>query len=236
MVDLTILLTAAIFIALPLLAILLKGLGGLAAGWPPGLLAAWSTSLVIALVSTTLALGLALVLAHMIDAADRGTRIELFVLLLLATSPFVIGTGLFILINPFASPFALALPITALVNAALALPLMLRIIRPALARVRQNYGRLADGLGLTGWSRLRLLTLPQIRPELGFATGLAAALSMGDLGVITLFAPPDVQTLPLLMYRLMGSYQMGAAAGVALVLVASAFWLFYVFDKGGRHA
>jgi len=128
------------------------------------------------------------------------------------------------------------LPVTALVNAALALPVMLRILRPALSRVRQDYGHLAEGLGLSGWARFKLLTLPQIRPELGFATGLAAALSMGDLGVITLFAPPDVQTLPLLMYRLMGSYRMEAAAGVALLLVASSFGLFYLFDKGGRGA
>ena len=157
-------------------------------------------------------------------------------MLLLATSPFVIGTGLFILVNPFASPFALALPITALVNAALSLPIMLRILRPALTRVQHDYGHLAAGLGLRGWPRFKLLTYPQIKPELGFATGLAAALSMGDLGVITLFAPPDIQTLPLFMYRQMGSYQMDAAAGSALLLVASSFALFYFFDKGGRNA
>ncbi len=227
---------AAAFIGLPMGAIIINGAGGLLAGLPEGLVGAWSTSLGIALGSTALALALTLPLAQLIETSPRGHRIELFALLLLATSPFVVGTGLFIIINPFASPFALALPITALVNAALALPLMLRIIRPALHRVQQDYGPLAEGLGLAGWARFRVLTLPQIRPELGFATGLAAALSFGDLGVITLFAPPDVQTLPLLMYRLMGSYQMEAAAGVALVLVTSSFGLFYLFDKGGRHA
>jgi len=233
--DAAVLVLAALFVGLPLLAILLSGLAGVAA-LPSGVWAALMVSLAVAGASTLLALGLSLALAHLIETSPRGGAIELFALLLLATSPFVIGTGLFIIINPFGSPFALALPITALVNAALALPLMLRIIRPALSRVRQDYGRLATGLGLSGWARFRLLTFPQIRPELGFATGLAAALSLGDLGVITLFAPPDVQTLPLLMYRLMGSYQMEAAAAVALVLVASSFGLFYLFDKGGRGA
>ncbi len=233
--DAIVLVLAAAFVGLPMLAILAKGVVGLAA-LPPGLGAALVASLGIAAASTLLAVGLALALAQLIEASPRGRGIELFSLLLLATSPFVIGTGLFIIINPFASPFALALPITALVNAALALPIMLRILRPALSRVRQDYGQLAEGLGLSGWARFKLLTFPQIRPELGFATGLAAALSMGDLGVITLFAPPDVQTLPLLMYRLMGSYRMEAAAGVALVLVASSFGLFYLFDKGGRGA
>jgi thiamine transport system permease protein len=235
LLDSTVLLLAAGFVGLPMLAILLKGLGGLAA-LPAGTGAAFAVSLGVAAASTLLALGLALALAQFIETSPRGRLIELSALLLLATSPFVIGTGLFIIINPFASPFALALPITALVNAALALPLMLRIIRPALSRVQQDYGPLSQGLGLQGWARFRLVTFPQIRPELGFATGLAAALSMGDLGVITLFAPPDTQTLPLLMYRLMGSYRMDAAAAVALVLVLSSFGLFYLFDKGGRNA
>ncbi len=233
--DTLTLLLAAGFVGLPMLAILLKGLAGLGT-LPAGLGAAFAVSLAVATASTLLALALSLTLANLIETSPHGRSIELFSLLLLATSPFVIGTGLFIIINPFSSPFALALPITALINAALALPLMLRILRPALSRVQQNYGPLAEGLGLRGWARFKRLTLPQIRPELGFATGLAAALSMGDLGVITLFAPPDVETLPLLMYRLMGSYQMDAAAGVALVLVAASFGLFYLFDKGGRGA
>ena len=42
--------------------------------------------------------------------------------------------------------------------------------------------------------------------------GLAAALSMGDLGVIALFAAPEGETLPLLLYRLMAAYRMDEAA------------------------
>ena len=36
------------------------------------------------------------------------------------------------------------------------------------------------------------------------------------------------------MYRLMGSYQMDAAAGVGLILVVLSFSLFWLFDRGGR--
>ena len=57
---------------------------------------------------------------------------------------------------------------------------------------------------------------------------------MGDLGVIVLFSGGQDATLPLVMYRLMGAYQMDAAAGVALVLVGMSLTLFWLFDKGGR--
>ena len=66
----------------------------------------------------------------------------------LAASPFVIGTGLFILLYPLADPFALALPVTATVNAAMALPFVLRALLPALAEARIVDGRLADSLGI----------------------------------------------------------------------------------------
>ena len=100
--------------------------------------------------------------------------------------------------------------------------------------MKADYGRLAASLGMTGWTRLRLVILPRIRRPLGFAAGLAAALSMGDLGVITLFAGDQQATLPLAMFRLMGSYQVDAAAGAGLLLLALSLALFWVFDRGGR--
>ncbi len=154
--------------------------------------------------------------------------------LTIAASPLVIGTGLFIVIFPIADPFALALPVTALVNAAMSLPFALRILVPALAGIETHFGPLADQMGLHGMARLRLLWLPRLRRPLGFAAGLAGALSMGDLGVIAMFADPEVATLPLQLYRLMGAYRMGDAASAALLLLALSLAMFWLFDKGGR--
>src|SRR5690606_33076028 len=155
-------------------------------------------------------------------------------LTMLSASPFVIGTGLFIVLHPWVSPFAVALPVTATVNAAMSLPFMLRALIPALAQARAEYGTLAASLGIRGATLFRLVTWPRLRRPAGFATGLAAALSMGDLGVIVLFAPPNGATLPLVMHGLMGSYRTDAAAGAALLLVLLTFGLFWLFDRGGR--
>jgi thiamine transport system permease protein len=227
----------ALFLGLPLAATVAAGVPAVVGGLPPQVWPAAGRSLVVALVSAGLAMGLALALAAFIDArraaGHRGLA-EAAALTTLAASPFVIGTGLFILLRPVADPFALALPVTAAVNAGMALPFALRILLPALGVARRDYGRLADSLGMAGWARFRLVTWPRIRRPAGFACGLAAALSMGDLGVIALFAPPEVATLPLTMQRLMAAYRLGDAAGVALLLVALTFALFWVFDRGGR--
>ena len=121
-------------------------------------------------------------------------------------------------------------------NATLALPFVLRALIPAIQNAEADYGRLADILNLTGLARFRLLILPRIRRPLGFSAGLAAALSMGDLGVIALFADPNTATLPLQVYRLMGAYRMDEASGAAVLLLVLSFGLFWILDRGARRA
>lgn len=236
--DILVLGLTVLFVSTPLITIILRGLPSMTnipiSVWP-----AVKNSLIIALCSAALALTLAVTLALFIDKlkarrSKLATLSEILGLITLSASPFVLGTGLFIIINPFFSPFALALPITALVNATISLPLALRSIMPTLEQNRRIYGPLAESLDMRGLSHFRYLIWPAIRKPAGFATGLAAALSMGDLGVITLFAPPNVETLPLVMYRLMGTYRLDQAASVALILVVLTLTLFWIFDRGGR--
>ncbi len=219
---------AAAFLLIPLGMVLARGLQGLLLVDWPVLAAAWRSTWV-ALGSTALCVSMALALALW-----RSRWAQVIGVLPLATSSLVVGTGLFLILFPFVSPRQVALLVTLIINAALALPFAYRIILPAVRASLDDFGRLSAQLGLSGWARFRIVILPRIRRPLGFAAGVAAALSMGDLGVITLFAGEGQATLPLLMYRLMGAYQMDAAAGVGFILVTLSFALFWVFDRGGR--
>ena len=224
---------AAVFLLLPLGAVAAEGLPRLLS-LPAPVWQAAALSLGVSLAATALAMTLALPIALGAARFRRGRVLEILGMLPLATSALVVGTGLFLILRPVASPGALALPVTALVNAVTALPFCLRALIPAARRVEADYARLADSLGMTGLARLRYLTLPRMRRPLGFAAGLTAALSMGDLGVITLFADPERATLPLQMYRLMSAYRLADAAGAALLLMGLSFGLFWIFDRGGR--
>lgn len=234
--DACVLAALALFLGLPLAAAGVQGALALPA-LPAAVWRAAALSLAVALLSAALAFALGLGLAGLADARKargHGRGVETFGLLSLAASPFVIGTGLFIVLHPVADPFALAVPVTATVNAVMALPFVLRTLLPALTEAREVDGRLADSLGMRGFSRFRLAVWPRLRRPAGFAIGLAAAFSMGDLGVIALSAPPEVATLPLLMQRLMASFRNEAAAGVAFVLVALTLALFWGFNRWGR--
>ncbi|MEO0387946.1 MAG: thiamine/thiamine pyrophosphate ABC transporter permease ThiP [Pseudomonadota bacterium] len=235
LLDCAVLTVAALFLAAPLVLVVQRGVAGLAAGLPPGLWSALFTSLWIALAAAALTalggLGLAQWIVRLGPHAAR--MAESVGLLLLAASPFVLGTGLFVALSRVADPFALALPLTAVLNALLALPFTLRLLVPPLDEVERRFGPLADSLSMRGVDRFRRVTLPVLARPLGFAMGLTAALSAGDLGIIALFAPPGVETLPLYMYRLMGAYRLDAAEGAALVLLCLALALFAVFDRVG---
>ncbi len=222
------------FLAAPLLAVALAGLSGMGS-LPSGLWAAAGRSLMVAVISALLSAMAALVL---VLAVLRGARwLEAAAMLPLAASGLVMGTGLFLIIHPLLPPERLALPVTVLVNAVLALPFLYRALLPEALAMQADYGRLAESLNLRGFGRLRWLVLPRLARPLGFGTGLAAALSMGDLGVIALFAGDRAVTLPLLIQRLTGAYRMEAAASASLLLLLLSFALFWAFDRmGGRHA
>ena len=226
---------ATLFLMAPLTAMAIRGVPALA-GMPVVVWASAGRSVAVAFGSTLLCVGLALAIAVTVQriGGRRARGVELFGMLGLAASPLVLGTGLFILLYPFIRPDRLALPVTALVNAVMALPFALRALVPAVARIERDFGKLADSIGLSGWARLRLLLLPRLTRPLGFAAGLTAALSMGDLGVIALFADAESATLPLQLYRLMGAYRMADAAGAAILLLALSLAAFWIFDRGGR--
>ncbi|PIE14049.1 MAG: thiamine/thiamine pyrophosphate ABC transporter permease ThiP [Rhodobacterales bacterium] len=218
----------ALFLVTPLAMVVLRGAVAL-----PGLDApvwrAAGVSLGIAIASAFLCVALALAMAQ-----TRRGWVEMAGYLGIAASPLVIGAGLFLILNPVLRPSDLAVPVTISVNALAALPFCLRILSPELRAVERDFGQLADQLGMAGRARLRLLILPRLRRTLGFCLGLSAALSMGDLGVIALFADPDFATLPLQILRLMGAYRMEDAAGAGLLLLLLSLALFWSFDRGGR--
>lgn len=228
--DALVLAVATVFLLVPMLAVLLRGVPEMLHLPPPVWLAA-GRSLAVALAAAALAVLAGLALAC---AAERATLAEPVGMLSLAASPVAMGAGLFVLLLPLADPDALVLPLTALVNAVMALPLVLRALVPALRRILAEQGKLAQSLGMVGWARLRWLILPRLRRPLGFAAGIAAALSMGDLGVIALFSDPARATLPMQISYLMGSYRIGEAMAAALLLALLCLALFWVCDRWGR--
>jgi thiamine transport system permease protein len=110
--------------------------------------------------------------------------------------------------------------------------------------IAQQYNMLCHSLGMSGWSRLRLVEWRALRKPIAQSLAISLVLSLGDLGAIALFGSQDFQTLPLYLFQLMGSYRMDGAAVAALLLLLLSLGLFsaieYCFQprrtKGKHHA
>ena len=191
-------------------------------------------SLIVAVVSALLATTLATVMAAARVRCNRTGKwvFDLAVSLYLAVSPIVLGTGLFILLRGLVDVFVIAPLLLVLANMLVALPFAYRVVQGKMARLAHSQDRLCASLDLRGWRRFRLVTFPALAPELGFAAGLSAALSLGDMTVIALFGSQKFQTLPWLLYQTMARYRAEDAAALSLLLFALTLLLFSVFVKG----
>jgi thiamine transport system permease protein len=225
---------AALFLLTPLGMVVAHGIQGLpqlpSSIWPAAL-----RSIAIAIPSALIATAAALMLALAVARRTHGW-LDLAALLPLATSGLVLGTGLFLIVQPWTNPSAIALPVTLVVNAALALPFVYRLLLPEAQALHRDYARLAQSLNIQGFAALSLITLPRLARPIGFGIGIAIALSMGDLGVIALFASDAQATLPLAIQRLTAAYRLDAAAAASLLLITISFTLFAICDWGGRRA
>lgn len=222
-IDAALVCTFSVFLLLPLLAIIARGYPELATlpmlNPQSPLFLATLRSLSIALPAGALALvaSLAIVAAGQFRATKSVTRSAGY--LPLIVPPLVLGTGLFLLFRPSLGAASQGMLLVVLINAMMALPFILQLIRGPLANLDRASQQLADQLGMLGWYRWRWLHWPRLKRPLALAMAYGVGLSLGDFGVIALFGTPGSPTLPVLLYQQLGSYQLAAAAATGLWLI-----------------
>ena len=195
---------------------------------------AFAHSVALAIGAATGAVTLAMSLAMAAAEAQRrhwpllSRLVEFSHSLFLLVPALVLGTSFFILLRPYVAVFDYGFYIILLGNALLSLPFCYRILAPALLTHWHKTDRLCHALRLGIWQRFRLITLPALGAEFAFAFGLSAALSFGDLGIITLFGSQEFETLPYLLFQFMNRYGAAEADLLALVLLGSALSLYYI--------
>ncbi len=244
-----IILIATLFIALPIAGMIISGLASnfIRLLGEPIVQRSIITSLLLACGAAVLCtiLSLTLVCAREYSAARNLKQPRLWrslftgaldsgASLVLIIPPIVIGAGWFILLRQFTDVFTLAPFMVIGVNAVMAMPFAVRLLRPAWDSAAARHNRLCTSLGISGINRLRLIDWPVIRRPLSLSFMFAMALSMGDLGTIALFGSDAVQTLPYLLLQRMGSYRTGDAAGLALILASICFVLMLMTSRNDR--
>ena len=140
----------------------------------------------------------------------------------------VFATGCFIGFRELVNLFDIAFWLVLVGNILFSLPFITRILTPSIERLLLQHDKISLQLGITGFRRFTVLTLPALHREFQLVLGISFAFSLGDLSVITLFGNNDFETLPYYLYQLFGRYGANDADMLGLFILGYIF-VAYIF-------
>ncbi|KKB85851.1 sulfate/thiosulfate transporter subunit [Devosia limi DSM 17137] len=114
------------------------------------------------------------------------------------------------------------------------IPFVVRTVQPVLEEVEADIEEAAMTLGATPWQVFSRVVWPAIMPA--FITGcvLSFARSLGEFGAVVFIAgnlPGLTEIVSLLIYIRLDEYNYPAAAGLATVLLATAFFTLFLTNS-----
>ncbi|QIX28881.1 iron ABC transporter permease [Nocardioides sp. JQ2195] len=160
--------------------------------------------------------------------AERRLRglLDGFFMLPLGISAVTLGFGFMITLDHPPVDFRESPMLVPMAQALVAMPLVVRTLVPVLAGIDDRQRQAAYSLGASPLRALCTVDLAVVWKPLLAAAGFAFAISLGEFGATSFLARIDHPTLPVLIYRLLGTpgthnYGMALAASVVLALATA---------------
>lgn len=168
-------------------------------------------------------------------SATRGERrlrgtLDAFFMLPLGVSAVTLGFG-FLLTLDTSSPL-----LVPLAQALVALPLVVRTLVPVLQGIDDRQRQAAASLGAGPLRAFRTVDVPMVGRPLLAAAGFAFAVSLGEFGATSFLARDEHPTLPVVIFRLIGSPgadNFGMALAASVVLAAATALVVLAVDRVG---
>lgn len=152
----------------------------------------------------------------------RFRSLDLVFLLPLGVSSVVLGFGFLIAFNSSWFPSGSSWIIVPLAQSLIALPMVIRLVHPALIAIAKETLEQAQLDGAGSWQIWHFVESRTIRGVLLTALGYAAIISLGEFGASSFLAIGSQATIPTLLYRLIsrpGEQNYGMAMAVSAILV-----------------
>jgi thiamine transport system permease protein len=165
-------------------------------------------------------------------ARTRFRLLDLVFLLPLGVSSVVLGFGFLVAFGASWFPLRSSWLIVPLAQALIALPMVIRLVHPALVSLGREPIEQAQLDGATSWQSWRFIESRMIRSVLLTSLGFAAIISIGEFGASSFLANGSQATIPTLLFRLIsrpGDQNYGMAMAVsAILIILSAVVVFLV--------
>ncbi len=111
---------------------------------------------------------------------------------------------------------------------------MLKSISVFYDRIDSTLIESAESIGAGKLRILLTLEIPLVKNGIITASVIAFALSMGEINSTLMLAPDNFTTIPVAVYRMIGSYNFSQACAMGTILIIVCSASFFVIDKSGR--
>jgi thiamine transport system permease protein len=148
--------------------------------------------------------------------------LDLVFLVPLGVSSVVLGFGFLVSFDLAWLPLRSSWLIVPLAQALIALPMVIRLVYPALVSIGKELIEQASLDGASSWQIWRFVESGMIKGVLLTATGYAAIISVGEFGASSFLAYGSEGTIPTLLFRLIarpGEQNYGMAMAVSAILI-----------------
>lgn len=164
----------------------------------------------------------------------RFRSLDLVFLLPLGVSSVVLGFGFLVSFNSEWFPVSSNWIIVPLAQALIALPMVIRLVHPALVSMGREPVEQAQLDGASSWQTWRFIESRIIRGVLLTALGFASIISLGEFGASSFLANGSQATVPTLLYRLIarpGEQNYGMAMAVSAILIFLSALVVYLVSR-----
>jgi thiamine transport system permease protein len=115
-----------------------------------------------------------------------------------------------------------------------AYPFVVRAVSPVLRKLPASLPEAARSLGAGPWQLFFRVELPLLKGALITGAAFAFGISVGEINATLMLSPPGVLTMPLAVYRLIGSYNFAGACAMGTVLMLACFLAFLAIETLGK--
>lgn len=183
---------------------------------------------------------IAFVLGTLISWLLTRTRfrfLDLYFLMPLGVSSVVLGFGFLVSFDASWFPLRSSWLIVPLAQALIALPMVIRLVHPALVSISKEPIEQAQLDGANSWQTWRFIESKMIRSVLLTSLGFAAIISIGEFGASSFLANGSQATIPTLLFRLIarpGEQNYGMAMAVSAILIVLSAAVVFVVSRTSR--
>ena len=187
------------------------------------------------------AAGIAFVLGALISwllVRNKQKLLDLVFLVPLGVSSVVLGFGFLISFDATWLPLRSSWLIVPLAQALIALPMVIRLVYPALVSIGKEPIEQASLDGASSWQIWRFVESGMIKGVLLTAAGYAAIISVGEFGASGFLAYGSEGTIPTLLFRLIarpGEQNYGMAMAVSAILIVFVLLVILLLSRYSRN-